>query len=284
MFEKLVQKIDPQSKLLGAWTLTGGISAQITALEIERADGSTQKMIVRRHGDVDFNLNPRVAADEFQLMRILKNAGVAAPAPIFVDDSGEIFDRPVIVVEFVDGKTEFAPANLDDYFRQIATHLARIHRVDPANLEFLPQRVLARLEKLDDWRDAERILEAAPPQVNPSGLLHGDFWPGNMLWRDGQLAAIIDWEDAALGDPLVDVANIRLETLWALGVEAMDNFTRRYQAANAIDFTRLPYWDISLALRHAPHLGGWGLDAITEKNMCEKLHLFVERAVNTIRR
>jgi aminoglycoside phosphotransferase (APT) family kinase protein len=38
-------------------------------------------------------------------------------------------------------------------------------------------------------------------------LLHGDFWPGNALWRDGALVAILDWEDAAIGDPLADVAN-----------------------------------------------------------------------------
>jgi len=33
-FEQLVQKIDPQSKLLRAWELKGGVSAQVTALEI----------------------------------------------------------------------------------------------------------------------------------------------------------------------------------------------------------------------------------------------------------
>ncbi len=34
-----------------------------------------------------------------------------------------------------------------------------------------------------------------------------------MLWKDGQLVAVIDWEDAPLGDPLADVANSRLESL-----------------------------------------------------------------------
>ena len=34
-FEQVVQKIDPQSKLLRTWKLTGGVSAQVTGLEIE---------------------------------------------------------------------------------------------------------------------------------------------------------------------------------------------------------------------------------------------------------
>ena len=50
-FERVVRKIDPQSRLLRAWELKGGVSAQVTALEIERDDGYTQKMIVRQHGE-----------------------------------------------------------------------------------------------------------------------------------------------------------------------------------------------------------------------------------------
>jgi aminoglycoside phosphotransferase (APT) family kinase protein len=36
---------------------------------------------------------------------------------------------------------------------------------------------------------------------------------------------VLDWEDAAIGDPLADVANVRLELLWARGIEAMEPFT-----------------------------------------------------------
>ena len=32
-FAQVLQKIDPQSKLLRAWALKGGVSAQVTALE-----------------------------------------------------------------------------------------------------------------------------------------------------------------------------------------------------------------------------------------------------------
>ena len=66
---------------------------------------------------------------------------------------------------------------------------------------------------------------------NSSALLHGDFWLGNLLWRGDQPAAIIDWEDAMLGDPVGDVGKCRLETLWALGEEAMELFTACYFAA-----------------------------------------------------
>jgi len=72
------------------------------------------------------------------------------------------------------------------------------------------------------------------PQRNTSVLLHGDFWPDNSLWKDGQLVAVIDWEDAALGDPLADVANSRLEILWAFGIDTMRNFTHQHQSQNKV--------------------------------------------------
>jgi hypothetical protein len=44
--ERLARRIEPQSTLLRAWPLAGGISAQMTALEVALPDGRTKKMIV----------------------------------------------------------------------------------------------------------------------------------------------------------------------------------------------------------------------------------------------
>jgi aminoglycoside phosphotransferase (APT) family kinase protein len=121
---------------------------------------------------------------------------------------------PHIVLEYVEGETEFAPANLPDFLSQFAAHLSRIHQIEASKSEmaFLPkfeERVakllrgrLARVdEALDEGRIRSVLEKAWPfPQRNASVLLHGDFWPGNTLWKDGQLVAIIDWEDAASGD------------------------------------------------------------------------------------
>jgi hypothetical protein len=84
-FERLVQRIDPRNKLLRTGGLKGGVSAQVTALEIERSDGQTRKMIVRRHGKADLKQNPHIAADEFKLLQILRSAGLAAPRPYYWD-------------------------------------------------------------------------------------------------------------------------------------------------------------------------------------------------------
>ena len=50
-----------------------------------------------------------------------------------------------------------------------------------------------------------------------SALLHGDYWPGNVLWNGRRLVGVVDWEEACIGDPIADVAIARLDMLWAFG-------------------------------------------------------------------
>ena len=276
-FNQLAETLEPQSKLLRAWPLNGGVSAQVTALELERPDGQTKKMIVRRHGELDRKQNPHIATDEFMLLQLLQTAEVAAPKPYHLDLSGQIFPTPYLVIEYIEGEPDFAPANLSHLILQLATHLVKIHQVDGSdpNLSFLPkpikgfgERPVTLDQSLNEGLIRERLESLWPlPQRNKSVLLHGDFWPGNILWQEGRLVAVIDWEDAKVGDPLFDVANSRLEILWAFGAEAMHKFTHHYQAMTTVDVTNLPYWDLCAALRPASKLSEWGLDAATEKRM-----------------
>jgi aminoglycoside phosphotransferase (APT) family kinase protein len=130
-FERLVQKFEPGSTLLQSHTLTGGVSAQVTMLELQRPSGEVHRLIVRRHGPIDLRQNPKIAVQEFRLLQLLQIAGIPAPIPYYLDDSGEIFPTPYLVLQYIDGQPEFAPTNLDDFLLQLATHLATIHRLAP---------------------------------------------------------------------------------------------------------------------------------------------------------
>lgn len=288
LFARLIRRMDPESALRRAWRLTGGVSAHVTAVEVKRADGDVQTLLVRRHGEVDLRQNPNIARDEFKLLEIAKSHGLAVPQPHYLDESGDLFPTPYLVIEYIEGETDFEPADVDEYVRQMAEELAKIHRIGALpELSFLPEQGQGFGERpaiLDDSMDEGRIrdaLELAWPlsDMNAFTLLHGDFWPGNILWREGKLAAVIDWEDARTGDPLADLANTRLEILFALGAEAMDDFTDRYLSLTGVDSINLPYWDLCAALRPCSKFSGWGLDADTEARMRERHRSFAERAI-----
>ncbi len=272
--------------------MTGGVSAQVTAVEIELPDGTTRKLVVRRYGETDSGRDSPTMANEFRLMQAALSAGIPAPAPYYCDQSGVIFSTPFLVMEYVEGDTVFAPSEVPDIIPRLATQLASINRIDPLvfNLDFLPRQeeVIAgmlanRPTQLDESLAEGRIRDALGAvwplhQHNRLALLHGDYWPGNILWRDGTLVAVLDWEDAAVGDPLADLANSRLEILWAFGMDATLDFTRYYLSLVEIDTTKLPYWDLYAALRPAGKLADWAVDADEEKMMRERHRLFVERA------
>lgn len=60
------------------------------------------------------------------------------------------------------------------------------------------------LERLAGWLRARQPAPASP------GLVHGDYQPANVMVRFDrpELAAIVDWELAAVGDPLLDLGHL----------------------------------------------------------------------------
>ena len=140
-FEAVIRKFNQRDRLLRMWQPQGGVSAQIRALEVQEPDGRTRKMIVRRHGKRDLERNPKMAADEYRLLQLLQDEGIAAPAPLYLDQTCTIFPTPYLVIEYVEGESEFSPADLSDFLHQLAANLARIHAVDGAEaaFSFLPE-------------------------------------------------------------------------------------------------------------------------------------------------
>ncbi|MFN8568337.1 MAG: phosphotransferase family protein [Kouleothrix sp.] len=297
-FECLARELVPQGRLVRAWPLSGGISATMTALEIGRPGAQPARAIVRCPGAAALACNPHAARDEYRLLGALHALGIAAPRPYLLDDAGTLLDTPSLVIEYIDGAIDFAPADRAGAGRQLAAHLAAIHRADtqavqplpaaPAELGARPGQHARALNVGRAWA----ALQAGwpPPQLNPPALLHGDFWPGNILWRGAAAVAVIDWEDAALGDPLRDLAVSRLDLLWIFGCAAMEAFTERYRALMPIDYTSLVRWDLYAALRLARLVGddlpGWaafftpfGRPDITAASISEHYQRFVAQAL-----
>ena len=129
-------------------------------------------------------------------------------------------------------------------------------RLDPAPelLGFLPDGA--------EWRtlrDFCASLSPCPFDGEPV-LLHGDFWPRNLLWQDGRVVAVLDWEDAACGDPLSDVACAHLELKYLFDDELVDLFLSTCAGHLSIDPHRLALWQIYVASAGQHSMANWGLE------------------------
>jgi aminoglycoside phosphotransferase (APT) family kinase protein len=275
---RLLRAIGPGLRLATARPLDGGVSAQVTAIEAARPDGRLERLVLRQYGAADLRSDPHAAAHEYQLLSLLVAAGLPVPRPYLADESGAILPGPFLVIEFIDGKAITEPAQLTQpaiaFTCQLAATLAQLHKAGftLTDAPYLADIRSVAARKMETWPTSldEPLSEAAvraalartwpPPRVNRPVLLHGDYWPGNALWRDGKLSCVIDWEDAAFGDPLADVGNARMEICMAFGAGAMREFTRQYcTLMPALDLRALPPWDLYAALRHAGRMDGWGL-------------------------
>ena len=261
-FQEVATQVFPGCRLLSATRLVGGVSAEVTALELETENGP-RKIVVRRYGEGDLSVRPRVAFEEFSLLTLLQGPGLPVPAPLLCDETGQLLPSPFIVTSFVEADGLTPP--LADMMAVMAAFLARLHhlKLSAETMSFLPSRPLPL-----GVRRCEPV------------LLHGDFWTGNILWRQGELAAVLDWEDAVLGDPQADVAGARLELLWALGVDAMELFTAAYRQASGDPLRDLPVFDAAEADRVGSWVAGWGLAPEQERRMGEQLRWFRDQALH----
>jgi aminoglycoside phosphotransferase (APT) family kinase protein len=201
------------------WTTDGGVRTVpgIMLSQVERAQ-------------VDGDLGR-----EFALLRGLEAAGVRTPAAIALDASGDVVGAPSMLLERLPGeanavrllRTEDVPAGAR-LTRQLAELGARLHAFDwrSAGLHDVlgaatddPHEAAA--QQVEAWFRTFRaarfeptpalaavfgwLLDHVPPPPRCS-VVHGDFRPGNFLYRDGEITGLLDWELAHVGDPIEDVA------------------------------------------------------------------------------
>jgi aminoglycoside phosphotransferase (APT) family kinase protein len=292
-----VAELEPGGRLTGVRALTGGVSADVFGLDIATSDGSGRRVVFRQHRVADFKQRgPTIAAKEYHLLGALHRLGFAVPEPyVYADASATA--AAYLVMDWVDGSTELTSEDLSAALDQMAQFLVELHAVDPsavqlAGLEMIEDPVVAifpYLPSTDVGREvATRLTSLDGSQAqNHRAVLHGDYWPGNVLWQHGRLVAVIDWEDASLGDPLADLATARVELLCRYGDAAMERFTTSYIAAHQesigpLQLDSLPIWELYVSAAALAAMGDWGLDPSEEALRRERTEQFFERAARQL--
>lgn len=165
------------------------------------------------------------------LRRLSAHLDVPVPAVLFEGQSPALEKPPFFVMELVDG----------DCFEPL---LDRVDRVPPVDLLIARGAAAARLlvnlheipvsqvfpessggldlaREVVRWAaaldsagqnlgtapaDCRERLMARLPDADASTVVHGDYRLGNLIFRDHEPAALIDWEICAVGDPRLDLA------------------------------------------------------------------------------
>jgi aminoglycoside phosphotransferase (APT) family kinase protein len=263
--------------------LMGGVSADVFKLVVRKANGERASIVLRVHGETH---SGHPAALEFNLLRALYAQGVAVPEPLLLDDSCKLLPYPFLLMAFMAGSTLIPSGGENAYIEKLASTLVDIHNLATSELPALPIRTNPIPEVFDylptgaSWQPLHDRLKALT-NTDYSGqhkLLHGDYWPENILWKHGHPVAILDWEDAALGDPLADVAAARVELRYKFGTAAMTRFTEAYAKGAAVDYQRLMLWQVYVAAAAQCFMRQWGLPPEQEAHMRKEALASIQEA------
>ncbi len=203
-----------------------------------------------------------------QLAAPLRVHGVPVPRVLF----SELEDTPPwAIFEALPGEPGYVAADHDlsrSNFLPIARAMGRLLRgfseldpdafdlprlwTDVAALREAAERWLGPIEPHLSHRDARavrEIIEAMPVLLSdrPAVVCHGDFGPHNVLVLGERISGLLDFEDARIGDPLLDVS----WWAWAVRAHTPEAFTRTWTAfleAAGVDDTEAGFDDRVLTL------------------------------------
>jgi len=238
---------------------------------------------------------PRGANDvvrEAGVMLAVGRSEVAVPVPrvLAVASEGEVFDVPFFVMSYIEGPTitTALPANLGSpesrrhLGNDLVDRLAALHSLDWRHAELRGHPDGANLRQRDRlalliaepdgspppaFAETDAWLRARVPAESGAALVHNDYRLGNVLIDpiSPSVAAVLDWELASVGDPLVDlgylvaswaspgtpegdltpIQNLGCASL-APGFPSRTDLIARYAAATGVDVppSRLAWYEV----------------------------------------
>lgn len=256
---------------LSAAVIAGGRS-NLTYL----VTGETGRVVVRRPPLGLVLPSAHDMTREYTVTEALWAAGFPVARPLLLCTDESVIGAPFYVMAVVDGVvlrgsppgvTEAAAAHCGEV---LVDTLLRLHAVDYAAVGLAgfgrPDGYLRRqvtrwhqqweksatreLPLLDEV--TARLLERLPDSPRPA-IVHGDYRLDNVMFRPdlGEIAAVVDWEMATIGDPLADVGLLAVYTdLPDLGVTPRKpagfpdgaTLVRRYAEGSGIPTDRLAWY------------------------------------------
>ena len=237
------------SRVISAEALQGGMSSAVHLLELEPG-GQVSQAVLRTYVRADVvSEEPEIALREARVLELLGPTAVPAPRLVAADATGEEAGVPAVLMTRVPGRVEWWAKDLDRFVSELADLAVMIHSVEllePGRLiafgkyeqsAYLPPRWATRPEI---WERAFEIFHGPAP-AGDDLFIQRDFHPGNVLFSEGNVSGVVDWQAACTGLASVDVGHCRTN-LYRFSLGVADRFRRAWESASGQTFH--PWGDI----------------------------------------
>lgn len=267
--------------------LSGGTIQENWALDVTVHEGpiaGTHQWVLRSGAPAAIAVS-LTRAQEFAVLRVAHETGVATPRPLWMCTDLDVIGREFFVMSRIAGlaaghRLTREPDLVPDRValaESLGENMGRLHTIRPprAELGFLPlprgSSALAAVAAYRDYLDridavhpvlewGLRWCELNSPATGEIRLIHRDYRTGNYMVHEGRLTGVLDWEFAGWGDPREDIgwfmakcwrfAGARQE---AGGIAAAEDFMRGYERTSGrrYEIAELAYWQVMAHLRWA---------------------------------
>jgi aminoglycoside phosphotransferase (APT) family kinase protein len=240
---------------VGLKRLTGGLTSIVHRLTVER-NGRRAEYVLRwwvRDSEWEQWI-ARAVPLETAVLTKLERSDIPAPRVV-----GSITDAsrggPAVLMTRLPGNVHLMPRDRECWLRQMAQMLARIHALalDAKPFEsWLDRSQLSPppdASRADVWREAIALV-AEDRVPTRTCFLHRDYQHFNMLWSRERLSGVVDWSEACIGPPEVDVGHCRLNLTVLFSASVADRFRAIYEAESGrrVD----AWWDVHALLSYGP--------------------------------
>ena len=241
--------------VVGLKRLTGGLTSIVHRLTVER-NGQREEYVLRWWvPDGEWaQWIARAVPLETAVLTKLEASGIPAPR-VIGSATDAALGGPAVLMTRVPGKVHLVPRDREHWLRQMAQMLVRIHALalDANPFEsWLDRSQLSPppdASRIDIWREAIALVaeERAPTRAC---FLHRDYQHFNLLWSRERLTGVVDWTEACIGPPEVDVGHCRLNLTVLFSADVADRFRAIYEAESG--HTVDPWWDVQALLAYGP--------------------------------
>jgi aminoglycoside phosphotransferase (APT) family kinase protein len=249
------QTLGGTARVVGWKRLTGGLTSIVHQLTVER--NGRREQCVLRWWVQDSKWQQWIARAvplETAVLTKLDASGIPAPR-VIGSTTDQALGSPAVLMTRVPGTVYLMPRDRDRWLRQMAHMLARIHTLALDGTPFESWLDRSQLSAPPDashadiWQQAIALVaeQRAPTRAC---FLHRDYQHFNLLWSRERLTGVVDWAEACIGPPEIDVGHCRLNLTVLLSAGVADRFLAMYEAESGrrID----PWWDIHALLSYGP--------------------------------
>jgi aminoglycoside phosphotransferase (APT) family kinase protein len=250
--EEVRRLAGPSAVVVGAARLLGGQHSDTWRVD---TDNPATSAVVRQ-----FPVDDPAALGEERVLRALDGLGGLAPVLLGGDLGGRWSQRPTSLISWIDGQPDITPAVPREWARELGRALAVVHAV--------PSERLTELPSVFDGRGGSEEILAGPleaevrsrwPEIvaSPQVLCHCDYWSGNVVWRDGKLAGIVDWSSGSRGPRGFDLGWCRLDLVLLFDEQIADELLAAYEEENGRAVSEIRLWDRWAAARSHDEVVSW---------------------------